>query len=70
MRYEWDLKKNRLNFKKHGVSFEMATLALEDENCLVGPDRIDESGEQRWHAIGGRATERGDTGRIVRRPRL
>ena len=52
MRYEWDERKNRLNQKKHGVSFEVAAIALEDENCLIGPDRIDDSGEQRWHAIG------------------
>jgi len=52
MRYEWDERKNRLNLKKHGVSFEVAALALEDQNCLVRPDRIDDTGEQRWHAIG------------------
>lgn len=21
-------------------------------NCLIGPDRIDEAGESRWHAVG------------------
>jgi uncharacterized DUF497 family protein len=47
-----DEKKNRLNQKKYGVSFEVAALPLEDENCLVRQDRIDESGEQRWHALG------------------
>jgi uncharacterized DUF497 family protein len=52
MRYEWDDEKNRLNQKKHRISFEMAALALEDEHCLVGPDRVDKTGEQRWHAIG------------------
>jgi uncharacterized protein len=52
MRYEWDDAKNRLNQKKHGVSFELAALALEDENCLIRQDRIDETGEQRWHALG------------------
>ena len=52
MRYEWDEEKNRLNQKKHRISFEMAALALEDECCLVRPDRVDETGEQRWHAIG------------------
>ena len=52
MRYEWDEEKNRLNRKKHRVSFEMAALAFEDERCLVRPDRVDETGEQRWHAIG------------------
>ena len=47
MRYEWDEEKNRLNRKKHRVSFEMAALAFEDERCLVRPDRVDETGEQR-----------------------
>ena len=50
--YEWDEEKNRRNKEKHGVSFEIAALVFEDERCLVGPDRIDETGEQRWHAIG------------------
>ena len=42
MRYEWDEEKNRLNQKKHRISFEMAALAFEDECCLVRPDRVDE----------------------------
>jgi uncharacterized DUF497 family protein len=52
MRYEWDEKKNRLNQKRHRISFEIAALAFEDECCLVRPDRVDETGEQRWCAIG------------------
>jgi len=52
MRYEWDERKNRLNQKKHRISFEIAALVFEDECCLVRPDRIDETGEHRWHAIG------------------
>jgi len=53
VRYEWDEVKNSLNQRKHaGISFEMATLAFEDAHCLVGLDHVDESGEQRWHAIG------------------
>ena len=52
MRYEWDEEKNRLNQRKHGISFEMAALVFEDERCLVRPDRMDETAEQRWHAIG------------------
>jgi uncharacterized DUF497 family protein len=52
MRYEWDEQKNRLNQKKHRISFEMAALVFEDDCCLVRPDRVDETGEQRWHAIG------------------
>jgi uncharacterized DUF497 family protein len=52
MRYEWDGQKNRLNQRKHRISFEMAALVFEDECCLVRPDRLDETGEQPWHAIG------------------
>ena len=53
MRYEWDQAKNRGNRQRHGgITFELATLVFEDEFCLVGPDRIDEFAEQRWHALG------------------
>ncbi len=53
MRYEWDERKNRRNKRKHrGISFQAAIQALEDELCLIRPDRVDEDGEQRWHALG------------------
>ncbi len=53
MKYEWNEKKNRQNQRKHGgISFELAALVLEDLHCLIGLDCVDESGEQRWHAIG------------------
>ena len=45
--------------RKHGISFEIAALAFEDERCLVRPDRIDERGEQHWHAIGAARIEPG-----------
>jgi uncharacterized DUF497 family protein len=48
----WDEAKNRLNQKKHRISFEIAALVFEDECCLVRPDRVDPTGEQKWHAIG------------------
>jgi len=57
--YEWDERKNRLDQEKHGISFEIAALIFEDERCLVRPDRTDESGEQRWHAIGAARIEPG-----------
>jgi uncharacterized DUF497 family protein len=59
MRYEWDDRKNRENKRKHGISFELAALVLEDERCLVGKDRVDETGEQRWHALGTVSIESG-----------
>jgi hypothetical protein len=53
VRYEWDEAKDLSNQRKHGVSFDLATLVFEDELCLVFPDRIDdERSELRWHAIG------------------
>lgn len=53
MRYEWDAAKNRRNREKHdGISFEIAALVFDDENCLLRLDRVDHAGEQRWHAIG------------------
>ena len=60
MRYEWDERKNRLNQRMHGgISFELAALVFEDEHRLIGPDRVDETGEQRWHAIGAVSIEPG-----------
>jgi uncharacterized DUF497 family protein len=53
MRYEWDERKNRQNQRKHGgISFELAVLVFEDEHRLIGLDRVDETGEQRWHVLG------------------
>src|ERR1039458_2463538 len=53
MRYEWDERKNRENQRKHaGISFGLAVLVFQDEDCVFTKDRVDETGEQRWHAIG------------------
>jgi len=60
VRYEWDERKNRQNQLKHGgISFELAALAFEDERRLIGLDRVDETGEQRWHALGAVSVEPG-----------
>jgi uncharacterized DUF497 family protein len=61
VRYEWDEAKNRQNRRKHnGISFELATLAFEDDHCLIFKDRLDEAMEQRWHAIGMACLETGE----------
>jgi uncharacterized DUF497 family protein len=53
MRYEWDERKNEQNQRKHGgISFELAVLAFRDDRRLIEFDRVDETGEQRWHALG------------------
>jgi uncharacterized DUF497 family protein/uncharacterized protein (DUF4415 family) len=59
MKLEWDERKNRLNQQKHGIAFSLAARVFADECRLLEEDRIDEeTGEQRWHAIGGLAASR------------
>src|ERR1035437_1498746 len=51
MVFAWDENKNRINRRKHGVSFETAARIFEDPNLVSYRDpAIDE--EERWHAIG------------------
>ena len=53
MRFEWEENKIIRNRRKHGgVSFELAALVFQDDDLLIDRDRVDEIGEQRWHAIG------------------
>ena len=59
MRYEWDERKNRENQRKHGISFKLASLVFEDQDCLINTDRVDEYGEQRWQAVGCASIEPG-----------
>ncbi len=51
MEYEWDLKKARLNFDKHGVHFSDALSVLEDTGALsITEESVD--GEERSITIG------------------
>ena len=53
MRFEWDLEKELINIKQHGIDFSLASKVFDDPNFALIKDRIDaETGEQRWHAIG------------------
>ena len=47
----WDEKKNRANFKKHGVTFEAAQLVFEDPLHVSRQERV-EDGELRWQTLG------------------
>jgi hypothetical protein len=49
--FAWDEKKNRINRRKHGISFETAARTFEDPNVVSYPDRVVDR-EERWHAIG------------------
>jgi uncharacterized DUF497 family protein len=52
MRFEWDLKKDEGNRKKHGISFEMAQLVFGDPLALSVPDEVHSDKEERWITIG------------------
>lgn len=49
--FSWDEAKNRLNQRKHGVSFELAKLVFDDPLQVTRQDRT-EAGERRWQTIG------------------
>lgn len=51
MQFSWDQSKNRVNQQKHGVSFELAQIALDDPHSVSRQDRF-ENGEARWQTIG------------------
>src|SRR5580704_14232548 len=50
MQFEWDKNKNRLNKRKHGLSFETASFVFQDPLLLSVPD--DRYDEERWQSLG------------------
>lgn len=56
MKFQWDETKNRANRRKHGVSFETASLVFTDPFARMLHDRVVD-GEPRWQAIGRVAEE-------------
>jgi uncharacterized protein len=49
--FTWDLRKNRVNARKHGISFEKVMSVFDDPLHVTVQDReID--GEIRWQTIG------------------
>lgn len=74
MKFEWDPAKAAANLRKHGVSFEVAARAFEDELSATFPDPDHSRGETRLITYGlgidGKLlvvshTERGGTIRII-----
>jgi uncharacterized DUF497 family protein len=49
--FTWDERKNRVNRRKHGVSFETAIRVFDDPYHLTRQDREIEA-EPRWQTIG------------------
>jgi uncharacterized protein len=73
MRFEWDIRKAKLNLSKHRVTFEEAT-AFRDPLSATGSDPDHSAGEKRFVTFGlsskGRLltishTERGEAIRII-----
>ena len=51
MIFAWDDNKNRINRRKHGVSFEAAGRVFEDPRAVSYVEPVVE-GRERWHTIG------------------
>lgn len=51
MQFEWDEEKNRINKRKHGISFEIAMRVWDDPLHWTYFDRVAD-GERRMHCIG------------------
>ena len=50
--FEWDEKKNKINKKVHGISFEDAMFVFNDPFKIILPDLYHSDTEERWLAIG------------------
>ena len=69
---EWDESKDLVNRKKHGISFDTASLVFADPDRITIYDSVHSNGEDRYITIGrvGRIlfvvfTERGDVARLI-----
>lgn len=51
MKCVWDPKKDEINQRRHGLSFELAELVLDDPYAVMFDDYIDEQGAQRYQTI-------------------
>ena len=50
LHWTWDENKNRINTRKHGLSFETAQFVFDDP--LMAHRRDPHGDEERWHTIG------------------
>jgi uncharacterized DUF497 family protein len=50
IRWVWDPQKALSNFRKHGLSFETASLVFSDPHHLSAPDPHES--EERWRTLG------------------
>ena len=52
IKFEWDENKNRINQKKHGISFDEAKTEFYDEEALVIDDPEHSEEEERFIILG------------------
>ncbi|MEZ4527961.1 MAG: BrnT family toxin [Desulfobacterales bacterium] len=52
MKFEWDKRKNHINIKKHGISFEEAAFVFSDIDAISVSDEYHSDFEERWITIG------------------
>lgn len=52
LEFEWDEKKNNINIKKHGISFEEAMIVFYDDDAIVFDDPDHSIEENRFLIIG------------------
>jgi hypothetical protein len=50
--FEWDENKNRLNQKKHNISFEEAQYAFSDPKRIIAKDLEHSANEERYYCFG------------------
>lgn len=50
--FQWDRKKAHSNFKKHGVTFRLATQIFRDPLMMTRFDDEHSNGEDRWISLG------------------
>ena len=50
--FEWDENKNKLNQRKHNLSFEEAQFAFSDPLRIIAKDLEHSSGEERFYCFG------------------
>ena len=52
LKFEWDINKEKLNIKNHGVDFEEAAEVFQDTNAVQGFDTEHSENEERFYIIG------------------
>ena len=58
IKFEWDENKNKINQKKHNISFEEAKTVFYDDNAILFDDPDHSIGEERFLIIGISQTEK------------